>query len=95
MPTQTEDRPLDSTGVKVLLCIARPLPLWRRAGDTGLRITDHGDAVLVEAIGYATRGEGIGVIARAHQALTDAGLEVQPNVGSAGGRPSRLVRRPS
>ncbi len=93
MPIQPEAPPLDSTGVKVLLCVARPFPLWRRAGDTGLRITDADDGVLVEAIGYATRGEGVGVIARAHQALVDVGLQALPTTG-AGGRPSRLVRRP-
>ena len=96
MPLDTAPRPLDSTGVKVLLGILKAMPLWRRIGDTGLRITDRRDgSVLIEAIGYPTRAEGFTAVAEADKVLGEAGLWVDVAPLSVSPHRARLVRRSS
>jgi len=91
--TVEQSRPLDSTGVKVMLAIFAGLPLWRHEGDEGLRITGDGPGhVRVEAV-YADNpysGRAQVILADAEQYLLDAGFMVRRPMAI---RPTILVRR--
>lgn len=94
MQTEAPPLPLDSTGIKVMLAIFAGFPLWRREGDSGLRIGDDGPGhVLVESVitdPDLTDADGWLILVEAEQYLLDAGLMVRRPMAI---RPTLLVRR--